>query len=134
MIGRFSAYGFLKNLQFFDPFIVLYYLHNGLSFFEIGILLSVSTVCVNVIEIPSGAIADLYGRKNAMLASLSSYIVSFLIFFFFSTFPAMVVANIFFGIGEGFRSGTHKAMIFEWLRINDRLDEKTKVYGFDYWK
>ena len=36
----------------------------------------------------------------------------------------------FFGLGEAFRSGTHKAMIFDWLRIEGRSDEKTKVYGY----
>jgi len=36
----------------------------------------------------------------------------------------------FFAIGEAFRTGTHKAMIFTWLRLQDRLDEKTRVYGF----
>ena len=36
----------------------------------------------------------------------------------------------FFAIGEAFRTGTHKAMIFTWLRLQGRLDEKTRVYGY----
>jgi hypothetical protein len=38
-------------------------------------------------------------------------------------------ACCFFAIGEAFRTGTHKAMIFTWLRLQGRLEEKTKVYG-----
>ncbi len=36
----------------------------------------------------------------------------------------------FYSIGEAFRTGTHKAMIFDWLRQNNRIGEKTRVYGF----
>ena len=36
----------------------------------------------------------------------------------------------FFAIGEAFRTGTHKAMIFTYLRLQDRIGEKTKVYGY----
>jgi MFS family permease len=81
-------------------------------------------------EIPSGALADIYGRKNSMLVSMGSYILSFAVFAFSSSFPPLFAAVFFFSIGEAFRTGTHKAMIFDWLRINDRLSEKTRVYGY----
>ena len=43
-IYKFSAYGFLKNLRFFDPFIILFFREMGISFLEIGILFSVTVV------------------------------------------------------------------------------------------
>jgi MFS family permease len=97
---------------------------------QIGILVSFLNICINVLEIPSGAIADIYGRKNCMIASLSGYIISFIIFAFSNSYPPLFAALFFYSIGESFRSGTHKAMIFDWLRLNDRLSEKTKIYGF----
>ena len=36
---------------------------------------------------------------------------------------------VLFGIGESFRSGTHKALILEYLRLNDMLDLKVAYYG-----
>jgi len=130
MITRFSLYGFLKNMQFFEPFLILYFLSMGLSYLQIGMLVSFRAICVNILEIPSGAAADIYGRKSAMLFSLGSYILSFIIFSLVSWYPLLFAAMFFFSIGEAFRTGTHKAMIFDWLRHNDRLDERTKVYGF----
>jgi len=35
-----------------------------------------------------------------------------------------------YAFGDAFRTGTHKAMIFTWLRAEGRLAEKTRVYGF----
>lgn len=130
MIFRFSLYGFLKNLQFFDPFLILFFLSIGLTYLEIGTLIAIRSILINLFEIPSGAIADLYGKKNAMIFSLSSYIISFAFFSFALNFAILVCAIFFFSIGEAFRTGTHKAMIFDWLKKNNRLDEKTKIYGY----
>jgi len=41
MYYKFRAYGFLKNLRFFDPFIILFFREMGLSFLEIGGLFSI---------------------------------------------------------------------------------------------
>ncbi|HOP62556.1 MAG TPA: MFS transporter [Spirochaetota bacterium] len=130
MITRFSLYGFLKNLNFSEPFLILFYLSIGLNFLQIGVLVSFQNICVNLMEIPSGALADIYGRKSSMIFSLSSYIAAFIIFSLAGSFPPLFAAVFFFSIGEAFRTGTHKAMIFDWLRQNDRMKEKTKVYGF----
>ena len=77
MLFRFSLYGFLKNQRYFDPFLILVFREKGLSFFQIGILIGFREVCTNLFEIPSGALADLYGRRRAMIFSFCAYIVSF---------------------------------------------------------
>jgi len=126
---KFSAYGFLKNLRFFDPFIVLFFLETGLSFLEIGLLISFREIIVNVFELPSGIIADSLGRRKSMILSFAAYILSFLIFFFSRYFVTHLAAMFFFGIGEAFRSGTHKAMILEYMRRKGILNLKIEYYG-----
>ena len=130
MLTKFSLYGFLKNLDFSEPFLILFYLSLGLNFLQIGILVSFLNICINISELPSGAVADIYGRKNCMIVSLAGYIISFIIFAVSDSYPPLFIALLFYSIGDSFRSGTHKAMIFDWLRLNDRLSERTKVYGF----
>lgn len=130
MIGRFSLYGFLKNQRYFEPFIILFFLQQGLSFTQIGVLIGFRELFINLIEIPSGAAADLFGRRRSMILSFISYIISFTIFGFSSVYWHFFAAMFFFAIGEAFRTGTHKAMIFTWLRLQGRLDEKTRVYGY----
>ncbi len=130
MLFRFSLYGFLKNQTYFEPFLILAFREKGLSFFQIGLLIGFREVCVNLFEIPSGAVADLYGRRRAMIFSFSAYIVSFLIFGFAGSLAALFAAMLAFALGEAFRSGTHKAMIFDWLRGQGREGEGTRFYGF----
>ncbi len=130
MLFRFSLYGFLKNQTYFEPFLILAFLEKDLSFFQIGILIGFREVCINIFEIPSGAVADLYGRRRSMIFSFLAYIASFLIFGLSASFAALFLAMFAFALGDSFRTGTHKAMIFEWLRIQGREEERTRVYGF----
>ena len=130
MLFRFSLYGFLKNQRYFEPFLILVFLEKGLSFFLIGLLIAFREVTVNVFEIPSGAIADVWGRRKSMILSFAAYIASFLVFGLARNIALLFVAMFLFAIGEAFRTGTHKAMIFTWLRLQGRADERTKVYGY----
>ena len=130
MIFRFSLYGFLRNQRYFEPFLILAFLQVGLSFFEIGLLIAFRELCVNVLEIPSGAIADVYGRRRSLMLSFGAYIVGFLTFGFTDQFALFFAAMFCLAVGDAFRTGTHKAMIFTWLRLQGRSAESTKVYGF----
>ena len=131
MIFRFSLYGFLKNQRYFEPFMMLFLLGSGNSFAAVGFLVGFREFCINATNIPAGAIADLYGRRRCMLVSYLAYMIAFLCFGLCpNRLPFLFVAVFFFGIGEAFREGTHKSMIFTWLRLNGRMSEKTQVYGY----
>ncbi len=129
MYLKFRLYGFLKNLRFFDPFIVLFFIDAGLSFFSIGLLYAIREIGNNLLEIPTGFIADSLGRRKAMLLSFSSYIGSFIIFFLFSNFWLFAIAMVLFASGEAFRSGTHKAMILDYLKRRKLEKFKVEYYG-----
>jgi len=138
MLFRFSLYGFLKNQRYFEPFLILALLARGVPFWLLGVLISVREIAINLMEIPSGAVADVLGRRRSMIASFAAYIVSFVLFAFATParlgqagmIAGLFAAMVLFSVGEAFRTGTHKAMIFAWLRRQGRADEKTKVYGF----
>lgn len=129
-LARFSAYGFLKNQRYFEPFLVLALLAKGLSFFEVGLLVAFKELMVNIVEIPSGAIADGYGRRRAMIFSFVAYIASFAIFAQAGTLAWFFVAMGTYALGDAFRTGTHKAMIFAWLRSEGRSEEGAEIYGY----
>ena len=127
---KFSAYGFLKNLRFFDIFIFLYFLEQGISFLQIGTLIAIREIALLLLEIPTGFVADSLGRRKSMIFAFLSYILSFIFFFFFPGFFLYIIAMIFFALGDAFRTGTHKAMILHYLKINDLLHLKVEYYGY----
>ena len=126
---KFCIYGFLKNLRFFDAFFILFLVEKGLPYTQIGILYAVREIFINIFEIPSGIIADTYGRKNSLIGSFFVYIVSFYVFYISNDFWFFMIAFILYGIGDAFRSGTHKGMIMDYLRFNHWEKQKINYYG-----
>lgn len=49
------------------PFYIIYFFSIGLDFWQIALISSLRSVVGLVCEIPTGAIADLYGKKFSVL-------------------------------------------------------------------
>ncbi|MFW5820227.1 MAG: MFS transporter [Bacteroidota bacterium] len=126
---KFQAYGFLKNLRFFEPFLLIFFLSIDLNFTQIGSLYAIREITRYIFEIPSGIMADAWGRRRTLASSFGFYIVSFALFYTGSNYILMIVAMFCFAIGDAFRSGTHKSMIFEYLRIKGWEGQKVNYYG-----
>lgn len=127
--AKFSVYGFLKNLKFFEPFLILFLLEKNLTFTLIGALYAYREIMTNLLEVPTGIIADAFGRRRTMVQSFLAYIASFLIFYYASSYWLLMLGMTFFAFGEAFRGGTHKAMIFEYLKMKGWQDQRVDYYG-----
>ena len=129
-IKKFCLYGFLKNLKFFEPYLYIYLIQVvRLNLFQIGTLFSIRGIVIYLFEVPSGIFADQYGKKTELMICFIFYIASFLFFFLGGSYAIVAVAMVFFGLGEAFRSGTHKAMIYSYLEQKGWFKHKTFVYG-----
>jgi len=129
MFFRFALYGFLKNLRFFEPYLILFFRDAGLPFFQIGILYGIRDLGTSILELPASMLADTFGRRGAMVLSFIVYITSFILFFAMPSFWPFALAMLFFAVGEALRTGTHKALILEHLRLNNMPDAKVAYYG-----
>ena len=127
--GKFSLYGFLKNLRFYEPFLLLILLEQGLSYTQIGVLYAIREVSRNLLEIPAGVFADAFGRRRSMIISFLSYILSFIIFYSAKGFGLFSLAFILYSVGDAFRTGTHKAMILTYLNHKGWQKAKVHYYG-----
>ena len=123
---KFCAYGFLKNLRFFEPFLILFFLEGNLSYLQIGVIYTIREVIRNIFEIPSGLAADVLGRRKTMITSFSLYIISFLIYSMSYRYGMLITATIVFALGDAFRTGVHKAMIYNYLKLNNWDDQKVE--------
>ena len=80
---KFQAYGFLKNLRFFEPFLMLFFLEKGITYLQIGTLYAIREITINLFEIPSGLVADAWGRRRTLAGSFLFYLSSFTCFLFY---------------------------------------------------
>ncbi|MCK9224771.1 MAG: MFS transporter [Candidatus Muirbacterium halophilum] len=131
VIFKFSTYGFLKNLRFFEPFFYLYFLSKGFSYTKIGILISIREMTSYIFEIPSGIFSDYYSPKKSLILCFALYICSFFtIHSSQNIFYISIIGMFLFGIAEAFRSGTHKAIIINYLEEQGMLEKKHEIYGY----
>ena len=128
-IKKFGWYGLLKDLRFFEPYLIIFLLADGVTFTQIGLLMAFREIIIYVFEIPSGVIADQFGKKKELLLCFTFYIISFVFFFLQAGFGVYLVAMLFYGLEDAFRSGTHKAMIMQYLQERKWGDHKSYVYG-----
>jgi len=104
-------------------------LERGLSYSQIGILYAVREILINLMEVPSGVIADALGRRKSMLVSFLAYGIAFIGFYLSPSFWFFFVPMVFFALGDAFRTGTHKAMIFAYLELNNWTHLRAHYYG-----
>ncbi|MBT4191758.1 MAG: MFS transporter [Candidatus Diapherotrites archaeon] len=105
-----------RILHFAPAFMIIYFLNLGFSFTQLGLLLAIIPITALIFEIPTGAIADLYGRKFSVLLGYLFEGIGFLILFFVTDFTAIVVAYVVIGIASTLSSGAKEAWVIELLK------------------
>ena len=128
-IRKYYIYHGLTSLEFFAPVIVIFWQSRGLSMSQIMLLQSIYAICVVVLELPTGAFADRFGKRPSLI--LGSFISSMAAFTYSlgQNFGHFVVAETLFAFGIAFISGADKAFIHETLSSLSREEEYKKVDG-----
>ena len=114
------------------PIIVLFFQEHGLTLTEVMILQSIYSFSVALFEIPSGFIADVFGRKRTIVLSTIFTFIGFLGFSFFGGFYAFAIAQVLVGIGGSLMSGSDSAIIYDTLLETNSKTKYTKIEGKAY--
>lgn len=104
------------------PIVVPFYESNGLSMKDIMILQAVYSIAIVILEVPSGYLADVIGRKKTLIIGAVFGILGFTTYNFSFGFMGFLVAEIILGIGQSCISGADSAMLYDSLL--DRGEEK----------
>tara|TARA_B100000900_G_scaffold413406_1_gene437325 strand:- start:2129 stop:3298 length:1170 start_codon:yes stop_codon:yes gene_type:complete len=125
----------IKGLMWFMvamPIIVLFFQENGLSLQEVMILQGSYSLMVALMEIPSGYIADLFGRKKTMVLGTFFCFLGFSLFSFSFGFWEFLLAEILLGVGNSFISGSDSAILYDSLLQSKQTEQYTKIEGKTY--
>lgn len=114
------------------PIIVLFFQEHGLSLTEVMLLQAIYSLSVAVFEIPSGYIADIFGRKQTIVFSTIFSFIGYLVFSFYGGFYAFAIAQVLVGIGGSLMSGSDSAIIYDTLLETKSKTSYTKIEGRNY--
>jgi hypothetical protein len=91
------------------PITVLLAHARGLSLAEIGVLFTVHGVVVTVLELPTGGLADVLGRRPVVVVGALLHLVSCLLYATATSFPGFLVGVLLLGLGRALDSGPVEA-------------------------
>jgi len=117
-VNKFYIGSFLKNQTYFTPIFILLLQFHNLDFQQIFWVFTIGSIFSFVLEIPTGVIADLWGKRKSIIISKFGVLISFLIFAFAHSFWVFVIAQVVYEIGNSFRTGTETAYIYDYLEQN----------------
>lgn len=85
----------LRSTIILWPVMTLIYLSKGLSYFEIGLLNSIGSAIIFILEVPSGFLADKYGRKRNLLLGNFLNILFVVVLYFSTSFFSLLSLKLF---------------------------------------
>ena len=104
---------------------------RGYSMLEIGLLESIFHVASMSFEIPSGAIADVFGRKKTMVASQMMNVLASIVMIFSHSFVSISIAMIFSAFSYNLASGSREALAYDSLKSAGDEDDYEKFAAND---
>lgn len=128
-ITKFYLTSFLKNQTYFAPVFIILLQSYHLTFQQIFWIFTIGSIFSLIIEIPTGIIADLYGKRKSIILSKLVIFISFIIFGFSTKFWHFVIAQIIYELGNSFRSGTETAYTYDYLHETTGTPSYTEVKG-----
>ncbi|MGV8096271.1 MAG: MFS transporter [Mangrovibacterium sp.] len=120
---------FSKWFNLVMPVVVLFYQDNGLSMQDIFWLKSVYSIAIVTMEVPSGYMADVWGRKRTLLFGSILGAAGFALYSFSYGFWAFAIAETVLGVGQSFVSGADSAMLYDTLKVSGRENQYIRQEG-----
>ena len=118
---------------FIGPIIVFFYTkYMGLSFSQYFFLDGLIFVLLALFEIPSGYIADKFGRKKVLLISQFFLVISMIILIVMPSFTGALISGFMLSLFSALSSGNSSALIFELFSKNNCINELEKIYAKSY--
>ena len=98
------------------PAYVLFFWSRGLNLFEVAVLASVFEGSILLFEIPTGALADIFGRRKSVISSHLFQSLAGLIFILSPGFWLFAIAEATQGFGETLKTGALEAWMVDNLQ------------------
>jgi MFS family permease len=144
-VRRFIAFRAFFNVRFYYPVFTILFLDYGLTIEQFALLNTVWAFTIVLAEVPSGALADLIGRKRLLVTTSLLMIVEMMLLAFVPLgnssliFGAFLLNRILSGLAEALASGADEAMAYDtlvaagdpedWPKV---LDIQMRVQNFFY--
>lgn len=120
---------FFRNFDIASAVWVLYMIYRGLPLWQVGIVEGIFHITSFLCEIPSGALADLFGRKKMIVCGRILYAVSAVIQLFSTNVYMFAGAFIISAVSYNLNSGSEEALLYDSMKQLGKEEDYVGVNG-----
>ncbi|MCK4551636.1 MAG: MFS transporter [Tenericutes bacterium] len=120
---------FFRNTNFTHGIWVAYLLVRGFDLLDVGVFETVFHISSLTMEVPTGVIGDLFGRKTSRALGILTYFIYIAIMLLSMNYFLIIIGFIFCGISYTFESGSGDALVYDSLKEIGEEDSFMKVNG-----
>ena len=128
-ITLYKWFSFLIMTPIMMPIIVIFWENNGLDTFDIYLLQAIFAIAVVLLEVPTGMVADVLGKKKSLLFGTTIAFFSFIIYGLGHGFVVFLIAEVGLAFGLALISGADSALLYDSLVRLNRVNEYQKLEG-----
>lgn len=126
-------FSFIKSLHFFGSLAVPFYLQRlGFSYTQMFLMETIFSICLFLFEVPTGVIADKFGRKFSIFFGSIIFGASFIIIGITHSTYVFILAQIIGSLGMSMISGADLALVYENSKLRGKTDEQATVVASRY--
>jgi MFS family permease len=127
-IRKSYIFRFLMEFQLWWPIWVIYLQkERGLSLTQITLLDAPFFLLIVLAEVPTGAIADRFGRRWSLMLGSAFFALAIFIFAIADSYLVILVSYGAWGLALTFQSGADMALVYDSLKQIGREDEFQKI-------
>lgn len=119
----------IATFGFAMPIIIPFQQEHGLSLTQAFLLQAAYSITLVILEVPSGYLADRWGRRNTILLGSFALFIGMLAYAVTSGFWGFLGAEILLALGVSCHSGTTEALTFDTLLELKEENRYLKVNG-----
>lgn len=119
----------ITNLDLTRGLWMIYLALRGFSLLQLGILEGLFHVTSFLLEVPTGAVADLWGRKISRLAGRAAFLLSLMLMYYAESFSLQLVGFAVCALGYNLESGAGDALLYDSLLLDKREQGYMKING-----
>ncbi|BEP29570.1 MFS transporter [Helicovermis profundi] len=120
---------FVSNFDLTRGFWMLYLASKGLSLFEIGLMETIYHISSFSMEIPTGMVADIYGRKTSRILGRVCFSFAILLMILGENVLSFAFSFFFTALGNNLESGAGEALIYDSLKELCKENIYMKIRG-----
>lgn len=129
-ITKAYLFKFAIMFHFFAGVIIPFFtIWGGITFARVMILQAVFTFSTFLLEVPTGAVADRFGRKISLILASVATAIATLVYSSYPNFWIFVLGEFLWAIGFALMSGADQALLYDSLRELGRESESKKILG-----